>query len=283
MARRFVIFCDESAKKGPYFSNFYGGVLIEEASLEEINKVLNAKKLALNLMGEVKFTKITEAYQDKYTALIQLFFSLIAEGRLKVRLMFTQNINESPSLTYEQRENEYFLLYYQMIKHGFGLHYLDNPDEENVYLQLNFDKLPDSREKIAQFKAHLRVLEKTSEFRAKRIHLPYENISEIDSHKHPVLQCLDIRLGAIQFKLNGHDRIKIPGKNRRGKRTRAKELVYKVIYKEICRLYPGYAFNIGANTSFESGMDFRWRAPYRHWLFKSRDAERNPDYKSKKS
>lgn len=34
MAQEYLIYCDESAKTGKYFSNFYGGALIRSTDIE---------------------------------------------------------------------------------------------------------------------------------------------------------------------------------------------------------------------------------------------------------
>jgi hypothetical protein len=64
--------------------------------------------------------------------------------------MFTQNAFEAQGLSPEQRDLEYFLLYYQFIKHGFGLAYADNGGDD-FYMRLYFDRFPDTAERAAQF------------------------------------------------------------------------------------------------------------------------------------
>lgn len=44
----------------------------------------------------------------------------------------------------------------------------------------------------------------------------------------------------MNFKLNDMDREKMPGTNRRGKRTIAKEKLYKNILKNIRTIYPNF-------------------------------------------
>lgn len=52
-------------------------------------------------------------------------------------------------------------------------------------------------------------------------------IAEVDSKNHVILQCIDIALGSMNFKLNNMDKEKMPNSNRCGKRTIAKEKLYK--------------------------------------------------------
>ena len=66
MEKQYLIYADESHRKGKYFSNFYGGALVNYIYLEKISNKLNLKKEELGLFQEVKWTKVTEQYLDKY-------------------------------------------------------------------------------------------------------------------------------------------------------------------------------------------------------------------------
>ena len=97
------IYADESVSNGKYYSNFYGGALAKVTDIQDIEKALNNKKEELNLYGEIKWIKVTENYLDKYIEMINLFFSFIKDGKIKVRIMFAQNAYVSDGLTKEQR------------------------------------------------------------------------------------------------------------------------------------------------------------------------------------
>lgn len=115
MARELSIYCDESDISGKYFSNFYGGALVESTHLAEVVARLEGKKAELNLGAEVKWQKISEAYAGKYIAFVDEIFDLVTEGKLKMRVMFTQNYFGASRLSAAQRENGFFLLYYQFV------------------------------------------------------------------------------------------------------------------------------------------------------------------------
>jgi hypothetical protein len=201
LSKEFVIYCDESDSNGKYYSNFYGGVLVQSKDLDHVKSKISAKKAELHLHGEVKWQKVTANYLDKYIELVDLYFSLAKEGRLKTRVMFTQNCHIAQGLEPYHHDNKYFLLYYQFIKHAFGLSYA-NTTMKPVNLRLYFDKLPDTKEKSELFKDHIHGLNRYREFQKGRISIPRDQIAEICSHDHDILQCLDIVLGAIQFRLN---------------------------------------------------------------------------------
>ena len=44
MKRQYIIYADESHRKGKYYSNFYGGALVDYCELEKISIELNNKK-----------------------------------------------------------------------------------------------------------------------------------------------------------------------------------------------------------------------------------------------
>ena len=52
--REYIIFCDESDKKGSFYSNFYGGVLVGVSNYQKITERLDHKKETLGFGREVK-------------------------------------------------------------------------------------------------------------------------------------------------------------------------------------------------------------------------------------
>ncbi len=256
--KEYILFCDESDRRGKYFSNFYGGVIVGSSQYQRITDRLNDKKAELNLYQEVKWEKVTEQYLAKYEELVCAFFEEIARNNIHVRIMFRQNAHLPHGLSREQVDWEYYLLYYQFVKHGLGLEHI----AENIRLRLYFDTFPDTAEKSEQFKGFLLGLTKTKKWQT--IDIKREDITEVHSHDHVLLQCLDIVLGSMSFRLNDKHKEIPKGASRRGKRTIAKEKLYKVILSEIRKIRPG--FNIGVSTRTETLID-RWRMPYMHWAF----------------
>lgn len=260
-----IIYCDESEDKGQYFSHFYGGALIHAHDQQLIDGLLNEKKAELNINAEMKWDRVSAPYRDKYIEFARYFFEFVRAGRIKLRIMFTQNINQAIGLTDEHIGNDYFLLYYQFIKHAFGLRYC-NEDGGRALIQLLMDDVPQTKAKYDEFKDYMSSLSTFPIWRECGIILPKENIGDVNSKEHPILQGLDITLGAIQSRLNEkHTRPAKPFA-RRSKRARAKESVYKAIKDEIWSIYPN--FNIGTSTACPNGTNDRWHHSYRHWLFK---------------
>lgn len=269
-AKNLIIYCDESIDKGRYYSHFYGGIIVPESHRRIIEDRLNAVKEAQNLGAELKWTKISDAYAGKYIAFVDEIFDLIEDNILRIRILFTQNSKRAVGLSEYQLGNQYFLLYYQLVKHAFGLiHSGQDGVTRNVSVFL--DEMPAHKDDVLSFKQYVSSLSTSPKFRGARVTIPIDTITGVSSHDHVVLQALDIVLGAMQFRLNDKHLEKPAGKFRRAKRTKAKERVYKHINARIRKLHPG--FNIGVSTGTGGDITRRWSAPYQHWLFVPAGAE----------
>ena len=259
----YLIYCDESVSVGEFYSNFYGGVLVKNKDFDKVNKALEDKKAGLNLFGEIKWTKVTALYLDKYKQMMDLFFQFMGQHKLKMRVMF-QDAHQI--ISGQEKSLQYHLLYYQFIKHAFGLAYHKNNPKSDTKLKLFFDEIPDTRSQNDEFKAHLVYLQELSLFHGARIKIKVDDIAEIDSHKHVLQQCMDIVLGAMAFHLN-KKHLEVPdGAKEQGKKTKAKEDLFQHILSLIRMVNKDPDFNIYDNTQPESGRA-RWRVPYRHWKF----------------
>src|SRR5690606_7144357 len=117
----------------------------------------------------------------------------------------------------------------------------------------------ETREKVAKFKDYIEGLGSSTAFRNAGIKLHKEDIAEVRSHDHVLLQGLDIVLGAMCFRLNNKHKIKPDGSRRRGRRTIAKEKLYKKIVARVCRIRPH--FNFGTSTGFDDGPVSKWKHP----------------------
>ncbi|MGC9369334.1 MAG: DUF3800 domain-containing protein [Paracoccaceae bacterium] len=263
--KHYIIYADESDKRGRYYSNFFGGVLLSASDRQTISEVLDAKKAELGLTHEVKWQNVDRSCVDRYADFVRLYFSFVAASRLKIRIMFTQNMRVPKNLQQRHHDDQYFLLYYQFIKHAFGLRYCDHGPEQSVAVSILPDKIPDSKERVERFKDYLCRIPTSALMRHTNVYIPRHGIADVDSKEHVILQGLDLVLGSMCFRLNDKHKEIPQGKKRRGKRTRAKEDLYKIINKEIREIYPN--FNVGVGTACHYGPSDRWTHPYRHWLF----------------
>lgn len=263
VSREYIIYTDESSKTGRCFANFYGGALIRSDDLDYVREHMQAQAARMGLGAEIKWQKVSAGYLDRYVGMMDAFFDLIAADLVKIRVMFTRT-RRVPELTSYHREHRYHLLYYQFLKYAFGLRY-SNEDFGELVLRLHLDKLPDSKEKNALFKEQVLELQRCAEFRAASIFMTEDQISEVDSHEHLPMQCLDVVLGAVQFYLNA-SHLKTPDPlSKGGNKTTAKQDLCEHICARIREIHPD--FIVGETTTRAGGDMDRWRHPYRHWLF----------------
>lgn len=243
---------------------FMDGALVKVTDIQDIEKQLNSKKEELNLNGEIKWTKVTGNYLNKYIEMINLFFSFIKSGKIKFRVMFGQNAYVTDGLTKEHTDNEYSILYYYFLKSAFGLKFCNpKPFKNKVNFSFYLDDLPCSE---AQKNALKRSLYRYNN-ELKQNNIEITEIVEIDSKKHVIQQCMDIILGAMNFRLNDFYKIKDAETGKRSKRTIAKDKLYKVIYSNIAEIRP--RFNVGISTGIDGDSSNFWKHLYRHWNFVS--------------
>lgn len=262
--KEYTLYCDESDRRGKFFSNFYGGLIVGSNDIEFLEKEFNRVKTENNLHKEIKWQKVSKNYLKKYMIAMDHYFDLMGRNKFKTRIMFTQNANVPTNLTPDDHAEGYFKLYYQFIKHAFGFSRLTNSGTP-IQLRLYFDKLPDTKEKREKFKGYLLGLNQSSVFKQAKLIIKRENIAELVSHDHSILQYLDVNLGAMSFRLNDKHKEKPASSSRRGKRTIAKEALYKHILSHIRSAHPN--FNIGITSGINGNHDRHWTDDYRHWKF----------------
>lgn len=268
----YYIWLDESDKEGKYYSNFYGGILINSDVIEDVLRQSREEVAKVGLIDEeIKWQKVNNYTFDKYKDIVDFIFNLLKERKIKIRIFFRNNQYIPVDLTNEQKRNEYQMLYYQFIKHAFGLKY-SNPDRKEINIKLMLDDMPLKGADSKIFKDYIFGLNFDEGFRKAHLHIEHEDICEVDSKKHLPLQFMDLILGSMCFRLNDKHKIKDPITGKRGTRTKLKEQLYKYINSKIREIHPG--FNIGVSTGITELSD-RWNDPYRHWSFKPANYERD--------
>lgn len=262
--KEYWIFCDESVQDGCLFSNFFGGVILPARSYADVENELRIRKAEIGFLKELKWQRVTEQWLVGYQQMMTAFFDVLRRDSARLRIMFRKNTHSTAHLSAEQRGESYFRLYYQFIKHAFGLRHCPSR-ADGTRLRLFFDQFPDTGEQVAQFKGFLGAMPQAADMRSARLLLAPDHITEIDSKEHVLLQCVDIIVGAMAFRLNDLHLVKAEGSNRRGKRTVAKDRLYRHILGEICTLKP--AFNPKISTGCEPFPEGTWSMRYRHWSF----------------
>ena len=256
------IWLDESDRHGEFYSNFYGGILIPSRHHREVLERMRSIVEATGIKDEVKWQKVNDFHYEKYLRLVDELFDMAKEGKLKIRIFFRHNQYAPSRLTPEERKADYPMLYYQFIKYAFGLPYAEKGELESLTLFL--DEVPLRQSDKDEFISHIRELVNDPILKKNGLKIAEDGIVEVNSKNHLPLQFMDLILGAICFKLNEKDKLKVEGENKVGKRTIVKLKLYKHINSRIREIYPN--FNIGVTTPIRIPSD-SWTQVYRHWSF----------------
>lgn len=271
------LWVDESDKHGSFYSNFYGGILIHSSHYNHVVNILNQAIADLHIDEEIKWQKVNEYWLDRYMSLTDTIFSLMAQGYIKIRIFFRHNQYVALGLTQNQKREEYQRLYYQFIKRAFGWEFA-NKGEQPEYVKIMLDDMPLGGEENKDFKKVLYGLNKDPKLRNANLHIRPDEIIEVDSKRHLPLQVMDLVLGAMCFRLNEKQQEKLAESSVRGKRTIAKEKLYRHINMRIREIMPG--FNVGITTGYRSKEEV-WEHPYRHWSFIPKEHERRKELTKK--
>jgi hypothetical protein len=156
------------------------------------------------------------------------------------------------------------------IRHAFGLQHSPKIDG-GVRIRIYPDRIPNTAEQVAIFKTYLCNLSRRPDFRRLGLTIALEDVAEVISHEHDILQCLDVVLGSMNFRLNDRYLDRPDGASRRTKKTLARCRLYRRINQRIREIYPN--FNVGISTGHQGDRSTRWGHPYRHWCFRSKNAE----------
>ena len=99
----------------------------------------------------------------------------------------------------------------------------------------------------------------------------------------PQTDSVDIGNNAVWLPLTNDKHLEKPeGSRTRGKRTIAKERVYRHILAGVRTVSGRKNFNIGISTGMDQGWENRWLDAYRHWLFKPSDGAIRPEFAKKR-
>lgn len=160
---RLNIYCDESTPKGEFYSRFYGGAVIKEQNRVYIEDRIMHKKEDTKLNGELKWTKVNAYNLDDYIQVVDEFFDLLHANLVKMRVMFSQNIYQVGHLEYDSNE-AYLKLYYQFIKHAFGLSHCNPLADKDISVAVLLDEVPEKESNFIEFKKRVANLTNDSNF-----------------------------------------------------------------------------------------------------------------------
>ncbi len=252
---RYIIIADESIKDcGKVYSYFFGGAILKEKEYQKISDTLNIFKTAMGL-NEIKRTKITPKNVNDYICILDLFFTFVKSKQIKLRIMYTPN--EEISTLPHGKDDAYCKFYYTFLKIGFSIFYA----KEDIVLRIIFDELPECPQKRKKLKESILYNFKDIANHGENKIIIYKNrIQEANSKEHPILQCIDVITGVIEYYLNQEDNVT-------SKKGQAKLKIFNHIYENYIKYFePNFSF---LKTTGYLRCYKAWLAPYKHIIFKN--------------
>ena len=210
--RIFHIYSDESRHKNERFL-LLSGLWIEETNIDAAEKTITALREKhgyinsigerLAFLGEFKWTKVSPRYLPVYKEIADVFFNWIDNDIARFNVMLVDT-HDPGIIAYGNISKEgYFKLLYQLYYHNSKI-----PGVYKIY--------PDSITNPVQARVNLDTLHQCLEKGLKKKFLPLlnpqtktslpefvKNILPVDSKKTPLIQVVDVIMGAIGYLQNG--------------------------------------------------------------------------------
>lgn len=254
------------------FHRFYGGAMVRADKRQGIVADLAALRSELGLVGELKWRRVSPTNWERVAFMLDAFLEFVDARDITLRYMWLDRLfYNAGALTEYHAEYGYYILYYFFLIYGFGLPY---HDLDEVRVEFFPDQLPKDEQKRAEFMTFLRHCHTANVFKGRS---PFRiiDVGDVDSRKHVLLQCVDVIIGAVGFRLNRfHERLQ--ANRRRAPGTRAKLALYERIRDHLGAIdmaeRGGLAFSVGVSTGTGLDYDARWRNKFRQWNFRQRGA-----------
>jgi hypothetical protein len=266
----YTVYADEAWTHEPEhrFWRFYGGALLRSSERPRIENELLALKAQRGLHGEIKWSLTTPARAERFGALVDRFLDFVEYGDVKLRYMWLdQRRQDTTALSEWHREYGFYILYYYFVVFGFGLPWHNERDA--VGIEFFPDTLPDEPQKRREFRDFLLRAHNARRFR-QRAPFRVTNVAAVDSTKHIILQCVDVIIGAVGYKLNKQYKAKRGGK--RSRSSVAKIELWERILDRLGAIDMGErgtrSFAVGVNTGTGPEALNRWQHKFRQWDFR---------------
>jgi len=266
----YTVYADEAWTHDPdmRFWRFYGGAMLPSRLRTDLENELSELKDELGLQGEMKWSYTRPFNWERYARVVDLFLDSVEDRRVKLRYMWLDQLFQNPNaLTAYQREYGYYILYYFFIVFAFGPPW---HDVGSVEVEALLDAFPDTPEKRFNFRQFMLSCHQFQRFENCSTFRIFD-VGHVDSHEHIIVQCVDVIIGAMGFRLNRMHQVK-QSNGRRADATKAKEKLYKRIRDRLGQIdmgeRGGSAFGVGVSTSRGSDYSNLWRHKFRQWSFK---------------
>lgn len=256
----FIIYADEAwTQSVPLYRYhcFFGGLLSSKSAFDLLEDSVKSLKKEMNYKKEIKWGNISIKDIEFYQRLLVIIENFICGNReTKYRQMFMDRAFRYTGTTSSDLDSQ-FKVYYQFLKHCFGLEFVE--DKISVKFKLDTHSSYQHKERL------------TSYIKSRSVGNVNIKVEFVDSKKSIPLQICDLLMGSAGYYGNKVDWDLITGKKRRTKNQIMKSDFGKEVYNLLRRVDSKFrgskAFNWFETTGTDGSTSNRYHHKMRIWKF----------------
>lgn len=197
VARRYYIFCDESAQTKHRYM-LLGGLIVSDDFIDLLKAEISKVRELHDMYSEYKWVKVSKGKIKAYVSFISSFFKLAFSEHNFYDLNFSSLVIDTSKLDHKRfnrndPEIGFYKMYYQLLLHKFGDFARDG---SSLYVLLD--------KRTTKYKlSNLKIILNRGWRKKTNIDFdPYKYIKPIDSKKSGIMQIVDVLLGTISYEVN---------------------------------------------------------------------------------
>jgi hypothetical protein len=272
---RYEIYADEAWTHSSLpllrYHCFFGGIFGSQSLLGRLETdLIEIKKVKMLATTEIKWSSLKPAKLETYKQLVDCFFDHLDKKELTYRQMFRDRsfvfCNETGNTTSEKTELDVqFMLFYQFIKHAFGLEFLPVQHDviHEILVRLDGHSSQRHKDQLESYINQLNRLGGRNDIIVKA--------SFIDSKSSNVLQLCDVIMGAAGSYGNKQHKLRSHGQRGMTKAQKPRFDLSKYIYNKIKELDAKHrgsrAFNWFESTGMQGQPEFKLHHKLRIWKY----------------
>lgn len=194
MSSRIIAYADESSIAEHRFMAL-GFVAVAKTDVALLEQEISEFRASTNMTRELKWGKISNQKVEEYRAFIDLFFRWNTSGRLQFHcLILDRHRINHRKFSGGDAELGFYKFFYQLLLYRFGRNFSAHELEVMLDYRLTGYSLDNLRNVL------------NAGMRKKRYSRgsPFVIVQHVDSKTADVLQMLDVILGGIAYRKNGH-------------------------------------------------------------------------------
>ena len=190
------VFCDESRPTGRERYLVIGGVTTSRGRVQIMNNKLAALRESTGVKSqELKWTKVSASWLDKYRTFVDYFFDELDRDCVRIHCLIVDRYKvDHKKFNAGDCELGFYKFYYQLLLHCFGKPYGEGGNQLRVF--------PDRRGTSYNVSRLRDILNNGVAKKFNNYSRPFLAVQPQDSKAHDLIQLADILIGAIGYQKN---------------------------------------------------------------------------------